>query len=122
MAVKPIRDGYHTATPYLIVPSVSAQIDFLKTSFGASEDQRKFRPDGSVMHAELSIGDSKLMLGEPNDAFDPMPAAIYLYVENCDQVYQKAIASGGISVMEPTIMYHAGERYGGVKDPSCNIW
>ena len=122
MAVKPIPDGYHTITPYLIVHGVAKLLDFLTNAFDAKELQRLHRPDGSVMHAEVRIGDSAVMMGEPMGDFGPMPASIYLYVNDCDAAYQRALRAGGTSVMEPADQPHAGERYGGVQDPAGNIW
>ncbi|NNG17372.1 MAG: VOC family protein [Gemmatimonadales bacterium] len=122
MAVKPVPDGYHTVTPYLMVDGVIDLLSYLGEAFDAHEELRLQRPDGSIMHAEVRIGDSRVMMGEPLGEFGPMPASIYLYVSDCDAVYAKAIQAGGISVMEPTDMEHAGERYGGVKDPCGNIW
>lgn len=122
MSVKPIPDGYHAITPYLMVENVDKLLKFLKSAFAAQELLRLKRPDGSVMHAEVQIGDSRVMMGEPMDEFGPMPASIYFYVENCDAVYEKAIKAGGQSIMPPTDMEHAGERYGGVRDSSGNIW
>lgn len=122
MPVKPIPDGYHTVTPYLLVEGVAKLATFLKEAFGAKQTLRLDRPDGSIMHVEVRIGDSTVMMGEPVAEFGPMPASIYLYVEDCDAVYRRALEVGGTSVMEPTDMKHAGERYGGVKDPSGNLW
>ncbi len=122
MTVKPIPDGYHTVTPYLVVPRAADLIAFLKEAFGAREVHRMTRPDGTLMHAEVRIGNSAVMMGEPTSEFGPMPSSLYLYVEDCDAVYQRALGAGGVSVMEPTDMPFAGERYGGVKDPSGNIW
>jgi uncharacterized glyoxalase superfamily protein PhnB len=121
MGAKPIPDGYHAVTPYLLVPGVAWLIEFLKEAFGAEEQLRINRPDGSLGHAELRIGDSVVMLGEPTEAFGPMPASLYLYVEDCDAVYRRALRAGGTSVMEPADL-PSGERYGGVKDPSGNVW
>ena len=73
MAVKPIPDGYHTVTPYLIVPGVAKLIDFLKAAFDAKEIHRMATPDGRIMHAEVKIGDSPVMLGEPMGEWKPMP-------------------------------------------------
>ncbi len=122
MTVKPIPEGFHSITPYLLVEGVDELVGFLQRGFDAEARQRLERPDGSVMHVELRIGDSMLMLGEPMGEFGPMPSSIYLYVEDCDSVYRRALEAGGTSVMEVTHMYHAGERYGGVQDPSGNIW
>ena len=122
MSVKPIPDGYHMITPYLLVDGVAKLMCFLGTAFDALELQRRHRPDGSIMHAEVRIGDSIVMLGEPLGEFGPMPASLYLYVSDCDSVYQRALQADGISVMEPTTRPAEGDRYGGVRDPSGNIW
>jgi uncharacterized glyoxalase superfamily protein PhnB len=122
MAVKPIPEGFHAVTPYLMVPGVANLLDYLTNAFGAKELFRLHRPDGSLGHAEVRIGDSMVMLGEPMGTFGPMPAQIYLYVNDCDAVYRRAIEAGGTSVMDPMTMHFSGERYGGVKDPAGNIW
>lgn len=113
---------YHTVTPYLIVANVPRMLEFLVEAFGATERIRLARADGSVMHAEVAIGDSIVMMGEPTNKVGPMPASIYLRVEDADAAYRKAIEAGGTSVSEPADQLHAGERYGGVKDPCGNIW
>jgi uncharacterized glyoxalase superfamily protein PhnB/uncharacterized protein YndB with AHSA1/START domain len=120
-AVNPIREGFHTITPYLLVEGAARLIEFLSAAFDAEILDRKFHPDGTVMHAELRIGDSMVMLGEASSEFRPMPASIYLYVPDCDRVYQQALAAGGESVFAIRNL-PSGERYGGVKDPCGNIW
>ncbi len=122
METKPIPDGYGAVTPYLIVEGVAELVSFLERAFGAKASGLLDRPDGSVMHAEVRIGDSAVMMGEPMGEFGPMPASLFLYVEDCDATYARALEAGGVSVMEVTTMHHAGERYGGVLDPSGNIW
>ena len=114
--------SYHTVTPYLLVEGVPTLIEWLAAAFGASELGRLMRPDGTLMHAEVLIGDSAIMLGEPLGEFRAMPASIYLRVDECDATYARALAAGGVSVREVMTMEHAGERYGGVMDPSGNIW
>jgi uncharacterized glyoxalase superfamily protein PhnB len=121
MAVKPIRDGFHTVTPYLFTVGAARLIQFLVKAFNAELIFRKDRPDGAIIHAEMRIGDSMLMLGEATGEFGPMPTSIYLYVTECDTVYQQALAAGGASVFE-IMNLPSGERYGGVKDPCGNIW
>ena len=74
------------------------------------------------MHAEVAIGDSIVMMGEPTDKIGPMPASIFLRVDDANAAYHRALQAGGISVSEPTDQPHAGERYGGVKDPCGNLW
>ncbi len=122
MAVKPVPEGYHTATPYLIVPNVAGVIDFLKQAFGAEEiHERMQRPDGAIMHAEVRIGNSPIMMGEPTGQFQPMPASIYLYVADTDAAYQRALKAGGTSLMEPADQFY-GDRNAGVRDPAGNVW
>lgn len=111
-----------TVVPYLIVNGVSDLITFLEKSFDAKKLFQKMRDDGSVMHVEMQIGDSMIMMGEPIAEFGPMPVNIFLSVEDSDHSFQRALDAGGVSVMEVTDMEHAGERYGGVKDKSGNIW
>ena len=122
---KPIPDGYHAVTPYLFVESAERLLDFIKQAFGATETLRVPRPDGSIMHAEVRIGDSAIMIGDvsgPAAEFGPMPTSIYLYVTDCDAVYRQALAAGGTSVKEVQDIPFNGERYGGVRDPVGNIW
>jgi uncharacterized glyoxalase superfamily protein PhnB len=125
MAAKPIPDGYHSVTPYLFAAGADRLLDFVKKAFDAKEILRIPRPDGSVMHAEVQIGDSRVMIGDPTGPaaeFGPMPSSIYLYVTDCDAVYQRALQAGGTSVKEVQDIPFNGERYGGVKDPTGNIW
>lgn len=122
MAVKPIPDGYHSVTPYLVVRGVAGVIDFLKQSFGAEETHpRMAGPDGRIMHAEVRIGDSNIMLGEPIGESQPMQGMFYLYVTDTDAVYQRALAAGGVSEMAPADQFY-GDRNAGVKDPAGNRW
>jgi len=121
MSAKPIRDGFHTVTPYLFATGAARLIQFLSEAFDAQLMNRKDRPDGAVMHAELRIGDSMLMLGDAPGEFGPMPTSIYLYVTDCDRVYRQALTAGGLSISE-VMNFPSGERYGGVKDPAGNIW
>ena len=118
---KPIPKGFHSITPYLFAEHAQKLVDFLKEAFGAKQTNRITLPGGRLMHTEVKIGDSYLMMGEPTGELGPMQCSIYLYVEDCDNVYKRAIKAGGIPVMEPTNM-GTGERYGGLKDPAGNIW
>jgi len=120
--VRHIPDGYHTVTPYLTVRGAPKVIEFLKQAFGAelSHDPIK-RPDGSIMHAQVKIGDSLVMIAEESDMAKATSSALYLYVPNVDAVFQQAVKAGGKTVMEPMDMFY-GDRSGGVKDPSGNSW
>lgn len=121
MAVNPIPQGYHHVTPYLVVPGVARLIDFLKQAFGAQEKERHARPDGTIMHAEVKIGDSVVMMGEPMGEFRAMASMLYLYVDDVDAVYKRALLAGATSVREPTDQFY-GDRNGGVKDAAGNLW
>lgn len=121
MAVKAIPEGYHTVTPYLVVPGVAGLIEFLQQAFEAEERHRMARPDGTIMHAEVRIGDSIVMMGEATGEFQPKPAMIHLYVTDVDATYRRALAAGATSVREPTDQFY-GDRTGGVKDASGNQW
>jgi PhnB protein len=121
MTVKPIADGYHSVTPYLAVQRAAELIVFLKAAFDAKETERMNRPDGTIAHAEVKIGDSVVMLAESTDKWKPMPGAIYLYVEDTDIAYKRALKEGATPLMEPADQYY-GDRNAGVKDPVGNIW
>ena len=121
MPVKPIPEGYHSLTPLLVVPGVANLIEFVKEAFGAQEIFRFPGPDGRIAHAEVKIGDSMLMMGEPSEGHPPMPAMIHLYVEDVDAVYQRALEAGAGSLQEPADQFY-GDRTAGVRDASGNQW
>ena len=121
MPVKPIRDGFHAITPYLFAQGASQLIDFISAAFKGEVTFRKTRPNGTLMHAEMRIGDSMLMVAEATEQFGPTPISIYLYVNDCDAVFQSALDSGGVAAF-PIMTLPSGERYGGVKDPFGNTW
>lgn len=121
MSVKPIPEGYHVVSPYLIVAGVPRLIDFLEGAFDAKEITRLAGPDGIIMHAQVRIGDSVVMLGEARGEWPPMPGSLYFYVIDTDATYRRALQAGGTSIMEPSDQFY-GDRNAGVKDPSGNIW
>ncbi len=121
MAVKPIPEGYHTLTPYLIVDGARKVIEFVEQVFGGKVVERMETPDGRIMHAEVPVGDSRFMLGEPGGDYRAMPTGLYVYVPDCDAVYQKAIRAGAASLSEPADQFY-GDRNAGVKDPAGNLW
>ena len=127
--VKPIPEGYHTATPYLIVSGAAKAIDFYKKAFGAVEKFRMAQPDGRVGHAEIQIGDSIIMMA---DEFPEMgarsaqslggsPVGILLYVDDVDQVFNQALAAGG-KATRPLEDKFYGDRIGEVTDPFGHRW
>ena len=121
MAVKPIPDGYHSITPFLIVPGAAKLLDFLQQAFEAQELHRLPRPDGTIMHAEVRIGDSLVMMGEPMGDGQPMFGSLYLYVHDVDAVYKRALQAGATSTSEPADQFY-GDRSAGIKDPLGNQW
>src|SRR4051794_2370445 len=122
MAVIAVPDGYHTVTPYLTVRGAPNVIEFLKQAFGAElTHEPTKRPDGTIMHAEVKIGDSPIMIADESEMAKATTSSLYLYVPDVDSVYQRAIKAGGNTIMEPTDMFY-GDRSGGVKDPSGNSW
>jgi len=118
--VNPIPQGFHTITPYLIVSDASRLIDFIRKSFNATEIDR-FETDNTILHAILQIGDSKIMISDSNQNMKPMPCFLYLYVDNVDETFQRAIAAGAISMREPTDEFY-GDRGAGVLDFAGNNW
>lgn len=121
MSVKPIPDGFHTVTPYLVVPDAALLIDFLKRAFNAEEIHRSHRPDGAVAHAQVKIGDSMVMMGQAQDEWKPMPCMLYLYVEDVDAWFERAVQAGGTVVRQVNDEAY-GDRAGGVQDPAGNQW
>jgi PhnB protein len=119
--VKPIPDGYHTVSPYIVVPGVAKLIDFAKQAFGATEVHVSKRPDGSVQHAEIKIGDSIVMMGEAQSGGKNFPAMLHLYVDGVDAVYRRALEAGAKSLREPADQPY-GDRSGGVEDAFGNQW
>lgn len=119
--VRPRPAGFHTVTPALRVPGVAKLIDFLTRAFDAKENGRFVGKDGSIMHAEVMIGDSHVMMGEPGERFSPLPASLHLYVPDVDATYRRAIAAGGTSLREPANQFY-GDRSAGVLDPCGNEW
>ena len=126
---QPVPEGYHTITPYLAVDSATEAIDFYQRAFGAKERVRMDGPQGSIMHAELEIGDSLIMLSDPfPQASTKTPKelggttiSIFAYVEDIDSVYKQAIDAGASSLMEPDDMFW-GDRFGSVQDPFGHSW
>jgi uncharacterized glyoxalase superfamily protein PhnB len=120
MAVKPIPDGYHSVTPYLVVKGAAQMIDFLKEAFGAQETFRMPGPEG-IMHAEVRIGDSVVMMSDAMGEYGPMPTMLFLYVEDVDAVYKRALQAGATSTQKPEDQFW-GDRAGAVKDAFGNQW
>ncbi|MFG1735215.1 VOC family protein [Paenibacillus sp. 843] len=120
-AVKPIPDGYTSVTPWIISRNSAALIELLQQAFQAEELARVYVGDGIIGHAEVRIGDAVVMMFDAKPEWPDSPAYLRLYVEDCDAVYQQALAAGAVSVTEPTSLFF-GDRVGRVRDPFGNLW
>jgi PhnB protein len=129
MAVKPIPDGYHTVTPYLVVNDGAKAIDFYKQAFGATELFRMDGPDGKVGHAEVRIGDSPVMLADEHPemgfrsprSLGGAGVSLMVYVEDVDAVFPRAVAAGG-KELRPVQDQFYGDRSGTLEDPFGHVW
>jgi PhnB protein len=127
--VKPIPDGYHTATPYLFIRNAAQAIEFYKEAFGATELARLATPDGKVAHAELQVGDSRIMLTDEFPEWDTRSphtiggsaVAIMLYVKDVDAVVSRA-ANAGAKLTMPVADHFYGDRSGALTDPFGHKW
>jgi PhnB protein len=127
--VKPIPQGFHTATPYLTLNDAARAIDFYKRAFGAQEVMRMNGPGGKIGHAEIKIGDSIIMLADEMpgsgsrspQSLSGTTAGIFLYVENADAVFNQAV-SAGAKVEAPLADMFWGDRFGSLKDPFGHSW
>lgn len=114
-------EGYTSVAPYLVVHGAQKVIDFLKKAFIATELRRYERPDGTIVHAELRIDDTVVMIADGKPDWPASPCHLHVYVENVDETYRRAIAAGGVSVQEP-LRKDDPDRRGGFKDPAGNSW
>ena len=129
MAVKPIPEGYHTATPYLIIKGAADAIEFYKKAFGATELFRFPAPDGKIGHAEIKIGDSPIMLADeyPDMGYNGpkslggSPVSLMIYVEDVDTVFNRAVDAGA-TVKEAVSDKFYGDRIGTLVDPFGHVW
>ena len=130
MPVKPIPDGYASVTPYLIVKGAAQAIEFYKQAFGAVELFRFPVPDGRLGHAEIKVGDSPIMITDEHKEFPDWqspqtrggtPVHIYLYVEDADALFARALAAGATQLL-PMEDHPYGDRSGGITDPFGHVW
>jgi PhnB protein len=129
MAAKPIPDGYHTATPYLIVNGAAEAIEFYKRAFGATELLRMTDPQGRIGHAEIRIGDSVIMLADEHPgmgyrgprSMGGSSVSILLYVDDVDTIFGRAV-SAGAAVQRPIANQFYGDRSGKLEDPFGHVW
>jgi PhnB protein len=129
MAVKPIPEGYHSVTPYLVISGAAAAIDYYKRVFGAEERMRMDAPGGMIGHAELEIGNSVVMLADEHPqqgfrgprAIGGTPVSLLLYVENVDDVWKRALQAGA-KELKPLENQFYGDRMGTLEDPFGHVW
>ncbi|HVH85615.1 MAG TPA: VOC family protein [Terriglobales bacterium] len=127
--VKPVPDGYNTVTPYLTVRGAAAAIDFYKRAFGATELFRMPGPDGKIMHAEILIGDSHVMLADESaraeakapETLKGTSASIFLYFEDVDASFKRAVDAGATTTQPLQNMFW-GDRFGKLTDPFGHKW
>jgi len=128
-AVKAIPEGYHTVTPYLILSGAGDAIAFYKKALGAEEVMRMADPGGKIHHAEIEIGDSRIMLADEHpeiQALSPKtvggsPVSIHLYVADVDGAVERAVAAGAM-LIRPVADHFYGDRVGGIEDPFGYRW
>jgi len=126
--VKPIPEGYHSVTPYLIINGATEALEFYKKAFGAVELFR-MEHQGKIGHAEIKIGDSPIMLADENpgmgyqgpEAHNGTPVSLMIYVDDVDKTYPQAIAAGGVELKAVQDWFY-GDRSGTLKDPFGHVW
>jgi PhnB protein len=126
---KPVPDGYHAITPYLIVAGGAKALEFYGRAFGAIERERMQDPSGKIRHAEISIGDSRVMLADEHPEIGALgpgtiggsPVSLHLYVEDVDAVVGQAVAAGA-QLTRPVADQFYGDRVGGITDPFGHRW
>lgn len=121
MVVKPIPENYPRVSPYLIVKNVEETMEFIKYVFDGKEREKMKMADESVNHGEMSIGDSVIMMGKASDENQMQNTMLYIYVEDTDTAYKKALEKSAVSVMEPADQFY-GDRNAGVKDKDGIKW
>jgi PhnB protein len=127
--VKPIPEGCHMLQPYMMFRECAKAMEFYKAAFGAREVMRMADPDGRVQHAEMQIGDSRIMMADEApqmeaysiEHYSGSPVTLMMYVEDCDAVYAKAMTAGGTSLREPADQPY-GDRMAGIRDPFGYKW
>ncbi len=129
MSVKPIPDGYHSVTPYLSIKGAADAIEFYKQALGANELFRMAMPSGDIGHAEIMIGNSRIMLADPCEEFNfrspkvlgGSSVGLHVYVEDADKLFAQAVAAGA-KVVKPVQDQFYGDRGGTLEDPFGHVW
>src|SRR4051794_4352864 len=105
-SARPIPDHYHAVMPYLTVHGAAQLIAFLTQVFDGQQTERVARPDGTIVHADVRIGDAAVMLADATGAFGAMPGASYVYVDDTDATYRRALGAGATSLLAPTDTFY----------------
>jgi PhnB protein len=119
--IRPVPEGYHTVTPWIVSRDTAQLLDFVREAFGAEEIARVHNEDGTIGHAEFRIGDSVVMAFDAKEEWPDTPSFLRLYVKDGDAVYRRALEAGATSVTEMTDLFF-GDRVGRVRDPQGNLW
>jgi PhnB protein len=119
--VKTVPEGYHSVNPFLIVEGAPKLIQFLKQTFEARVEESVERPDGRIAHAELTVGDSIIMMADATPKYGATEVHLYVYLENVDLTFKRALEAGASMVQEPADQFY-GDRTAAVKDPTGNYW
>jgi PhnB protein len=115
-------ENYNSVSVYIVADNAQQVIDFLKKTFDASPLRRFDSPDGKIMHAEVRINDTVVMIANAGGAYPAFPVWLHVYVPDAQATYKKALAAGGVSVQEPVHKPRDPDLRGGVKDPCGNTW
>jgi uncharacterized glyoxalase superfamily protein PhnB len=114
-------EGYSSVSAYIVADGAQRVIDLLVMTFDAQPLRRYERPDGSIMHAEIQIDDTVVMIADGGEAYPAFPISLHVYVPDVEAIYRRALAAGGVSVQEP-VQRDDPDRRAGFKDPAGNTW
>jgi len=115
-------ENYNSVSVYIVADNAQRVIDFLKKTFDAADLRRFDNPDGKIMHAEVRVNDTVVMIADASGVYPAFPVWLHVYVPDAQATYKKALAAGGVSVQEPVRKDGDPDLRGGVKDPSGNTW
>jgi PhnB protein len=115
-------EAYNAVSVYIVADGAQAVIDFLKKTFGATQLRRFDNPDGKIMHAEVRVADTVIMIADAGGDYPSFPVWLHVYVSDADVTYRAALQAGGVSVQEPVRKEHDTDKRGGFKDPAGNTW
>lgn len=121
MSVQPIPEGFHTVTPYLIVDDADELIRFLQAAFDAKLESCTRLPDGKILNCQLQVGTSKVMASSAREGMEAMPCMLYLYFDEIDTIFDKAVEAGAEVIMKPSDQFY-GDRSGGLRDSNGIQW